>query len=819
MVDGRSEPLQRSIPMTAMLLLLAALAVALLYFGLPYLAWAVPGSIGLYAIFYPEGPGLFGWLLVLPWVALLLVFGLRPLRARVVSAKALKLLAPIFPSMSETERVALAAGTVWWDSDLFSGNPYWSKLMEFQGPGLSARERAFLAEEVEEVCRLIDSELIDETGDLSPESWEYLKQKGFMGIIIPKEYGGLGFSPEANSAIVTKVSSRSITLAVTVMVPNSLGPAELLLHYGTDEQKQHFLPRLASGEEVPAFALTEPGAGSDAGSMTSVGVIGKGMWQGEEITGIRLNWDKRYITLAPVATLLGLAVKLEDPDHLIGDKDKLGITCLLVDSKLPGVTTGRRHDPLGVKFVNGPTTGVDVFVPLDAIIGGVPMAGQGWRMLMDCLSAGRSISLPGLACGSAEVTTRALSAYALVREQFNMPIGRFEGIEEPLGRIAGMTWLMNATRTMTAAAVASGEKPSVVSAIVKCYLTEAMRDVVNDGMDIQGGAAICRGPRNVMARLYQGVPIGITVEGANILTRTLIVFGQGALRCHPYAFDEMEAARNKDVVAFDKAFWAHVGFAASTAARAVVRALAGGHLGVVPAGGESAKYFRKLTRLSAAFALCAEASMVTLGGNLKRKERLTGRLADALAWMYMASACLKRYHDDGRLQEERAFMRWSVRHCLWNVQEALIGLLNNLPNRMVGRVLRVAIFPFGRPHERPSDVLAGSLARAVMENDSLRDRLTADIYHPAADEEGLGRLDHGRDQLRSVREERKKLKDAIRARLLKSGRELATLQEAVTQGVLTADESQRLGDALRLQQDLIQVDSFDAQSYRDRCGA
>ncbi|MFT4538472.1 MAG: acyl-CoA dehydrogenase [Planctomycetota bacterium] len=799
--------------------LLATLAVALLYFGLPYLAWAAPGSIAVFAIFYPEVPGPLEYLLIAPWVALVMVGGIRPLRRIVVTKKAMRMIAPIFPSMSDTERVALAAGTVWWDSDLFSGNPHWQKLIDFKGPGLSPREIAFLGDEVDEVCRLVDNELIDETGDLSPEAWSYLKDKGFMGIIIPQEYGGLGFSPEANSAIVTKVSSRSVTLAVTVMVPNSLGPAELLLHYGTDEQKNYYLPRLASGKEIPAFALTEPGAGSDAGSMTSDGVVCKGQWKGEEVTGIKLNWDKRYITLAPVASLLGLAIKLEDPDHMIGDKTSLGITCVLVSCDLPGVKTGERHDPLGIKFVNGPTTGQDVFVPLDAIIGGVPMAGHGWRMLMDCLSAGRSLSLPGLACGGAEVTTRALSAYAMLREQFNMPIGRFEGIEEPLGRIAGMTWLMNATRKLTAAAVASGEKPSVVSAIVKCYLTEAMRGVVNDGMDIQGGAAICRGPRNVMARLYQGVPIGITVEGANILTRTLIVFGQGALRCHPYAFQEMEAARENDLKTFDKAFWSHIGFAASTATRAIVRALSGGRLGVVPHGADTAKYFRQLARLSAGFALCAEAAMVTLGGSLKRKERLTGRLADALAWLYMASACLKRYHDDGKLETDQRFMKWSVRHCLWNVQEALIGLVDNLPNRLVGRTLRVVLFPFGRPHERPGDSLASSLARAVMDDDELRDRLTADIYHPEADEDGLGRLDYGRDQLRSVRDERKKLKDAVRARLLNRDRELHILQAAVEQGVLTDDESTRLEEALRTQQDLIQVDAFGPKDYQDRCGA
>ncbi|MBV1889215.1 MAG: acyl-CoA dehydrogenase [Proteobacteria bacterium] len=764
-------------------------------------------------------PGPLGMLLVIPWIAALAVFGIRPLRTKLISGSVLKMLLPIFPSMSETERVALAAGTVWWDSDLFCGNPDWGKLRDFKGPGLTARESSFLNTEVDEICRMVDNDQIDETGDLPDEAWAYLKEKGFFGIIIPREYGGLGFSPEANSAIVTKVSSRSVTLAVTVMVPNSLGPAELLLHYGTKEQKDYYLPRLASGAEVPAFALTEPGAGSDAGAMTSTGVVCKGQWKGKEVVGIKLTWNKRYITLAPVASLLGLAIKLADPDQLIGLEKERGITCVLVPVDLEGVETGERHDPLGVKFVNGPTRGTDVFVPIDSIIGGAPMAGQGWRMLMDCLSAGRAISLPGLACGGAQVTTRALSAYALLREQFNMPIGRFEGIEEPLGRIGGMTWLMNATRTMTAAAVASGEKPSVVSAIVKCYLTEAMRDVVNDGMDIQGGAAICRGPRNVMARLYQGVPIGITVEGANILTRTLIVFGQGALRCHPYAFQEMETARTRDVAGFDRVFWKHTGFVFTTGVRAIVRALAGGRIGSAPVEGPEAHYYRRLSRLSSAFALCSEAAMVTLGGNLKRKERLTGRLADSLAWMYIGSACLKRFHDEGRIESDRPFLDWSLQHCLWQVQEALIGLVDNMPNRMVGRTLRLALFPFGRSHEMPSDKTASKIARAIMEDDALRDRLTADIYHPVATEEGLGRLDDGRTQLRAVGSVRRKLKKAVRDRILPRGREVKLLSEAVEHGILTTDESKRLEDFLHLQQDLIQVDSFDVQAYQERCGA
>ncbi len=790
-------------------LALLVLAAFLLYRGLAYWSWVVPAG-GVFVWWWKQdsfSPWLLG-LLALPYLLTVVVMGFPPLRRAWITSHVLRAMAPIFPSMSETERVALEAGTTWWDAELFSGAPDWHALVAHRRPGLTARERAFLANEVEEVCRMVDNEEIDQIGDLEERTWRFLKEKGFFGMIIPESHGGLGFSPEANSAVVTKVSSKSVTLAVTVMVPNSLGPAELLLHYGTEEQKKHYLPRLARGEEIPAFALTEAGAGSDASAMASRGVVCNGKYQGREVVGIRLNWNKRYITLAPVATLLGLAFKLYDPDHLIGDVDDLGITCALVPTTTAGVEIGRRHDPLGIQFLNGPTSGKDVFLPIDCIIGGRQMAGQGWRMLMDCLSAGRSISLPGLACGASQVACRAISAYALIREQFGLPLARFEGIGERLGRMAGKTWLMSAARRMTAGAVATGQRPSVISAIVKAYLTEGMREVINDAMDVQGGAGISRGARNVLARIYQALPIGITVEGANILTRTLIIYGQGALRCHPHAFKEMEAARKGDLWEFDRSFFAHLGFVATNACRAVVLALTRGRIASAPTSGAAREHFQDFSRLSAAFAVISDFAMGTLGGALKRKELITGRLADALAWSYLGSTCIKRYMEDGEIESDRPFLRYGCRLAAHNVEEALLGVLRNLPNRLVARVLRVVVFPLGRSHPPPSDRTTIECARAMVEDDAVRERLTADIHVPAKDEDRLGYLEAARRAVRAAEPARKRMREAQKVRALPRTNEKELVPLALERGLLSAAEAEDVLHALALQEEAIQVDSF-----------
>ncbi|HEY5657596.1 MAG TPA: acyl-CoA dehydrogenase, partial [Myxococcota bacterium] len=543
--------------MTYAWILAAIAALALLYRGKAYAAWVGPGAFLLLVHWLAGDVPLLATLI---FVAAAVVFGSHELRRAAFTSWLMPLVGRMLPRMGETERVALQAGTVWWDGELFSGAPDWNRLFSFRCAPLTREEQAFLAGPVEELCAQIDEWKVSQEGDLPEAVWEHIRKQRFFGMIIPKEYGGLGFSAAAHSAVVQKLSTRSVTAAVTVMVPNSLGPGELLVHYGTDEQKRKLLPRLASGEEIPCFALTGPEAGSDAAATQSEGVVCRGTFEGEQVLGMRLNWEKRYITLGPVSTLIGLAFKLRDPDHLLGDTADLGITCALIPSNLPGIHIGDRHDPMGVPFQVGPNTGTDVFVPLDRIIGGPERAGQGWRMLMESLAAGRSISLPSLSVGAAKLSARVASAYAMVREQFDTPIGRFEGVEEPLARIAGRTYMMDATRRLTVGAVDAGEKPAVLSAVAKAYMTDAMRDVVNDAMDIRAGAGIVRGPRNVLARAHTAVPIGITVEGVNILTRSMIIYGQGAIRCHPFAHEEIEAVAANDLARFDRAFFGHLGF-------------------------------------------------------------------------------------------------------------------------------------------------------------------------------------------------------------------------------------------------------------------
>ena len=685
--------------MTLVFLVLAAVAFCgLLYLGWGYPAWVAAVSLVL-AAWLVAGVGSWIAFAVAVGVTLALagLFGIPLLRRLVISKRLMSGLAPLFPRMGETERIAMEAGSVWWDGELFAGNPDWCKLLDFRPQAISDKEQAFLDGPVEELCRKLDDWQVWQDRALPPEIWDHLKREGFFGMIIPEEYGGLGFSAIAHSAVVTKVGSRSVPAACVLMVPNSLGPAELLLDYGTEEQRAHYLPRLARGEEIPCFALTEPHAGSDAASGRSRGVVCRGTFDGEAVIGIRLNWHKRYITLAPVATLIGLAFQISDPEGLLDGPPERGITCALVPRNLPGIEIGAHHDPLGVPFPNGPIVGRDVFIPIDFVIGGPAGVGLGWRMLMDCLAAGRSISLPSLSVGAAQLATCVAGAYATVREQFNMPIGRFEGIEEALARIGGYTYLMDAARVVTCGALDAGEKPAVVSAIVKAYLTEGMRRVMNDAMDILAGAGICRGPNNLLGRGFVSVPLGITVEGANILTRSMIIFGQGALRCHPYVYREMLAIEKADLAAFDRAFFGHVNFFARNAVRVLILGLSGGRLSPAPVVGGEAYHYRTLTRFSAAFALIADATLATLGGDLKRREKISGRLADALAWLYLGSTALKRFHDEGRPERDAAVLEWSCVFASWQVQEALVGVLENLPNRFAAALLSRLVFPHGSP--------------------------------------------------------------------------------------------------------------------------
>ena len=795
-----------------------ALAVfcGLAFRGLGFLAWVAAAGVWLagWRVVGVESPTLFATVAFL-LIVLVAVFGLPVLRRELVSRFLMPRFAKVLPRLGETERIALEAGTVWWDGDLFGGMPDWQKLLDFQPAPLTAEEQAFLDGPVEALCRQIDDWQVVQQRDLSPEVWAFIKRERFLGMIIPKEFGGLGFSAIAHSRVVTRLSSRSITAAVTVMVPNSLGPGELLLHYGTGTQKQRWLARLARGEEIPCFALTGPEAGSDAAATQSEGIVEKRVVDGVEVLGLRLNWKKRYITLAPVATLIGLAFRLKDPNHLIGDEEDRGITCALVPRDLPGIEIGLRHYPMGVPFHNGPIVGRDVFVPLDeAVIGGRAQIGQGWRMLMESLAAGRSISLPALSIGAAQLATRLCGAYATVREQFDTPIGRFEGIEEPLARIAGLTSIMTATRDLTCGALDAGEKPAVIGNICKAYLTEAMRQVVADAMDIRAGSAIQRGPRNLLARAWDAVPIGITVEGANILTRSMIVYGQGAIRCHPYVQKEIAAVATDDLVAFDRAIFGHVNLFVTRAVRAKLLAWSGARLAGVPRTADTARYYQHLSRFSAAFTIVSDVAMGTLGGSLKRREKLSGRLADALAWLYLASAALKRYHDGPKTRANHALARWSAEWCLYRIQEALVGVLDNLPARPAAWLLRCAIFPLGARFRPPSDRLGAEVARDILEDRDARRTLTADVFVPPPGEPGLGALEAALDKAVRALPIETKLRDAVRAGRLDRAPGYMLDDTGVAAGVISGDEYDLLNDARDARDEVIAVDAFDPEVFR-----
>ena len=749
-------------------------------------------------------------------VALLAVVALvPPVRRAVFSNPVLALYRRILPDMSQTEKEAIDAGTVWWDGDLFSGAPEWDKLLATPQAQLTAEEQAFLDGPVDELCAMTnDWEITHESYDLPPQVWQYIKDKGFLGMIIPKKYGGMGFSALAHSAVVMKLSTRSNAASVTVMVPNSLGPAELLLHYGTEEQKDYYLPRLAKGQEVPCFALTSPEAGSDAASIPDYGVVCKGMWQGKETLGMRVTWDKRYITLGPVATLLGLAFRLYDPEKLIGDKEDLGITCALVPTTTPGVNIGRRHLPLNAVFQNGPNSGKDVFMPLEWIIGGREYAGKGWMMLMNCLAAGRAISLPTSSVGGAKAMARYTGAYARVRSQFRTPIGKLEGVEEALGRIAANAYMMDAGRVMTAGAVDAGEKPSVISAIMKLHMTERVRKVVDDAMDIHGGKGICLGPNNWVGRGYQVIPVGITVEGANILTRSLIVFGQGAIRCHPYVLREMLAAKNENRAAasleFDAAISGHVLHTTMNGLRAFVHALTGSALAASPelAAHETRKYYKDLTRISAAFALIADVSMLVLGGSLKRKEKLSARLGDVLSMMYLASATLKRFEDTGRPAEDLPLVHYAVQDTLYQAQQALDGVIANFPSAPVALLLRVALFPLGKRFKAPSDHLNQLCAQYLLAPSAGRDRLTEGMFLSKSEEDPTGQLEAAFLATIACEPIDKKLREAVKDGKLdrRMQEDLSTL--ARDKGILTAEEYSLWQRKETLRKAVIKVDDF-----------
>ncbi len=723
--------------------------------------------------------------------------------------------------MSDTEREAIQAGTVWWDAELFSGRPNWRKLLAISEPTLTAGEQAFLDGPVEELCRIVDDwQINEELHDLPEKVWQFMKDKGFFGMIIPKKYGGLEFSALAHSAVVMKVASRSMTAAVTVMVPNSIGPAELIHLYGTEEQKNYYLPRLARGEEIPCFALTGPDAGSDAASMTDNGVVCRGEFEGKkDVLGIRLNWEKRYITLGPIATVLALAFKLYDPDHLLGNKEELGITVALIPTDTPGISIGRRHFPLNVSFQNGPNTGRDVFIPIDWIIGGAKQAGQGWRMLMECLAAGRSISLPSVSTGSAKLVSRAVGAYARIRKQFKTPIGHFEGVEEALARMGGYAYLMDAARVVTVGAVDMGEKPSVISAIVKYHHTERMRRLVNDAMDVLGGRGICLGRRNFLGHVYQAIPISITVEGANILTRSLIIFGQGAIRCHPYILKEMKAATDPDPVRasmrFDRALFHHIGFFFRNVTRSLFMGLTGGRWVSVPSNGPTRNYYRQLTRMSTALALTSDMAMLVLGGTLKRRESISARLGDVLSYLYLASASLKHFKDQGSPPEDLPLLQWACEYCLYNIQVRLGEVIRNFPSRPVAWLLRFLVFPTGMPYRGPSDQLNHQVAGLLLEPSEVRDRLTSGIYLPRDHEEPMEILEVALKKIIEAEAVEKKLRKAVQTGALKASEQEALLREAVKAGVIDKKEADLVRSAEEARREAIRVDDY-PQDYWKR---
>ena len=736
------------------------------------------------------------------------------LRRKWVSDPAFKFFKKVLPPLSSTEKEAMEAGSVWWDGEIFSGRPDFSKLHHYPKPTLTSEEQAFIDNELETLLAMLDDhKIVKEDRDLPKEVWDFLRKERFFSLIISKEYGGREFSALANSTIVTKLATRSISAAVSVMVPNSLGPGELLSHYGTQEQKDYWLPRLANGTDIPCFALTGPEAGSDAGGIPDEGIVCYGEHEGKEVLGVRLTWNKRYITLAPVATVLGLAFKMYDPEGLMGDEKDLGITCALIPADHKGVEIGERHDPLGLAFMNGPTRGQDVFIPMDWLIGGQEYAGKGWRMLVECLSAGRGISLPALGTAMGHLTARTTGAYAYVRKQFGMSIGKFEGIAESLGRIGGLTYLLEASRTLTTTSLDLKEKPGIVTAIAKYHMTELARTILNDSMDIHAGRAIQDGPMNYLAAPYLGIPVAITVEGANILTRNLMIFGQGATRCHPYVLKEMEAAANPDqeqgAKEFDDLLFKHIKHAVTNAFSAFGAALTGSRFIKADMSGSTQQYYKDMTRLSRALAVSSDIAMATLGGDLKRKEMISARLGDVLAFLYMGSAVIKKYEDEGRQQQDLDYVHYAMQHCLHYAAQALQDTFSNYPQKAVGVLMKGLIFPLGNHFAKPSDDLTVKLAESLMTPGAHRDRLTHLCYVGEGEDDSVGLMDSAFLAMYEIQGlERKMLKAAKDGKVARKGLLADRLNQALEADVLSQEEVDKILAADQLRYKAIQVDHF-----------
>lgn len=798
-------------------ILISAVAV---YFRITLLRWSVLVAAGLIVLQYLTDVGT--TTLAALWIiyaAVVIPLNFKALRRNLISKPLYQGMAAVMPAISQTEQEALDAGDVWWEGELFSGKPDFDTIRSLPKPQLTQEEQAFLDGPVDELCVMTnDWEITHHDFDLSPDAWEFIKHKGFFAMIIPKEYGGLGFSALAHSEVVMKLGSRSGSTAVTVMVPNSLGPGKLLMQYGTKEQKDYYLPRLARGEEIPCFGLTGPDAGSDAGAMPDTGIVCYGSFEGKDnVLGIRLNWEKRYITLAPVATLLGIAFKLYDPDHLLSAAEDRGITLALVKRDTAGVEVGKRHFPANQSFMNGPIRGKDVFIPLDWIIGGEAYIGKGWSMLMECLADGRAISLPALGTAASKMASRYTGSYARIRKQFRTPIGYFEGVEEVLATIGGQAYAIESARLLVLAALDSGEVPSVVSGIVKLQTMERMRDVVNHAMDIHGGHGICMGPHNFLCRNYQLIPIGITVEGANILTRTMIIFGQGTLRSHPYLLKEVAAFHNPDkqqgLREFDNALFAHAGFIASNIVRTFWMGLSGARLLRTPGNKTTAYYYRQLVRMSSAFALTTDFCLAILGGSLKRKEKISGRLADVLSNMYVLTAILKHYENEGEPAEDLPLLRWACDDALLNIQTALKGVMTNLPVPILGHLLNFLVFPLTKPYQGPNDQQGRDVARLLLSPTKARERLTRGIFASTDPADAAGRIDHALEFVLKTEHLDKRLRENMKSGVLSTA-SLTPFEDAREQDIISDDEYELLKQTQAAVRNAIKVDEFSMPGWK-----
>ncbi len=796
------------------------------YFGLPLIVWALAGFVILLGLSVPLP-------LLVVYTLLMLIFLIKPLRTSVISKFVMNVMKKlgVVPQISATERTALEAGVVWIEKDLFSGKPDFESILKEPYAKLTKEEQDFINGPVEELCKMLNPWKIWKNRELPPEAWDYIKQKGFLGMIIPKQYGGLGFTAMAHSEVVMKIASRSLPISITVMVPNSLGPAELLIHYGTEKQKNHWLPRLAKGEEIPCFGLTEPLAGSDAGSISSSGVVFRGE---DSKLYIKLNWNKRWITLAGISTVVGLAFRLRDPENLLGKGEDVGITCALIPSNAKGVDVSQRHDPLTIPFHNCPTTGVDVVVSLeDAVVGGVNGCGQGWSMLMECLAAGRGVSLPAQTTGGAKLAYRTASAHSLIRKQFGVSIGKFEGVEEPLARIGASTYALEAMRKFTLGALDKGLKPPVVTAMMKYHATEMGRKVVNDAMDVMGGAGISLGSRNLIAEGYVATPIGITVEGANIMTRTLIIFGQGALRCHPFAFDEVSAIEAGDSTQFDTAFWGHIGHVVRNACRSILLSLTRGYLATAPSGAHSKVkvHYRRLHWASATFAILADIAMGSLGGQLKMKEKITGRFADIFSHMYMSTCVLRRFHEEGQREEDLPYVQFFLKYSMSEIQKGFDGLFDNIKIPGLRWFFKDVLGAWSRINSIGSQATDGwshLVANSMMYATEQRDRMSDGIYWVGEATHGIAevkarasidqtaRLENAFIVVTKAESAEKKIRSAIKAGSINKRKGKAAWDDALAKKIISEEEYRLLSEADQVRFDAILVDQYNETDYQNK---